>query len=150
MARTEALQRVKQYFDIKELVCDHVYKRDAGMAWRYFPTEFLETLVAIREILGVPMVINAYRDGMSQRGLRCNMCSLVASKKGKSLYMSAHILGQAFDATPKGMTAEEAREKIRQDADRLPYPIRMEKDVSWLHVDTFDNGLGHKITEFKG
>lgn len=150
MTRAEILKKVRQYFSIEELVCNHVYRRDANMAWRYFPTEFLATLLAVREILDAPMTINNARDGYSQRGLRCNMCELVASKKGKQLYMSAHILGQAFDATVQGMTAEEARQKIKDNADRLPYPIRMEKNVSWLHIDTFDNGNGQKITEFVG
>lgn len=150
MKRTEIIAALRKYFSIDELVCEHVYRRDANMAWRYLSTEILATLLAVREILDAPMSINNYRKGYSQRGLRCNLCELVASKRAKHLYMSAHILGQAFDATVEGMSAEEAREIIKANADKLPFPIRIEKDVQWLHIDTFDNGYGQKITEFKG
>lgn len=39
---------------------------------------------------------------------------------------------------------KEARNKIIQNAHLLPYPIRMEKNVTWLHIDTLPQ---HSITE---
>lgn len=144
--RQSVIRDVKKYFRIDELVCPHVFRRDGELAWRYFSTEFLETLLAIRRILGQPMIINNYKSDLTQRGLRCNLCEIVKSKT--SLYMSAHVLGEAFDATVKGMTAAQARELIKIHSYRLPYPIRMERNVEWLHVDVFDNGNGDKITEF--
>ena len=48
------------------------------------------------------------------------------------------------DFTVRGLTAEEARNKIIQNAYLLPYPIRMEKNVTWLHIDTLPQ---HSITE---
>ena len=79
---------------------------------------------------------------LTQRWLRCNLCPIVANKQ--SLYLSAHILGKAGDFTVRGLTAEEARNKIIQNAYLLPYPIRMEKNVTWLHIDTLPQ---HSITE---
>ena len=80
MKRSELLAEVQKNFKITELVCPHVYQRDGEKAWRYFSNEFLETLVAIRNILGLPMTINNWVGGgqYSQRGLRCNICDLVA------------------------------------------------------------------------
>ena len=49
---------------------------------------------------------------LNQRGLRCNLCHIVSNKQ--SLYLSAHILGKAGDFTVRGLTAEEARNKIIQ------------------------------------
>ena len=63
--------------------------------------------------------------------------------------MSAHCTGEAFDITVQGMTAEEARNIIDLSRNRLPYPIRLEQDVSWLHVDAYDDGKGKIITYFK-
>ena len=79
---------------------------------------------------------------LNQRGLRCNLCPIVSNKQ--SLYLSAHILGKAGDFTVRGLTAKEARNKIIQNAYLLPYPIRMEKNVTWLHIDTLPQ---HSITE---
>ena len=63
-------------------------------------------------------------------------------------YMSAHALGRAFDITVSGMEAEAARKIIVDDSDKLPYPIRLEDGVSWLHVDTMDLCNGQKVTLF--
>ena len=51
---------------------------------------------------------------------------------------------QAGDFTVCGFTAEEARNKIIQNAHLLPYPIRIEKNVTWLHIDTLPQ---HNIVE---
>ena len=59
------------------------------------------------------------------------------------------MLGKAGDFTVRGLTAEDARNKIIQNAHLLPYPIRMEKNVTWLHVDTLpQNGITENIHFF--
>jgi len=97
------------------------------------------------------MTINNYHIGgnFSQRGYRCNICQIPKDKtlQGK-IYLSAHCNGCAFDADIKGLTAEQARQKIKANLDKLPYNIRVEAGVSWLHLDTYDNGEKH--TEFIG
>lgn len=86
-------------------------------------------------------------EGAEQRGLRCNMCELVKEKK--NAYLSSHILGKAGDFTVKGLTAQEARSRIRNMANLLPYPLRMEGGVSWLHIDTLPQfGIKDKVYEF--
>ena len=91
------------------------------------------------------MVCN--NDNANQRGLRCNRCELVKSKN--NVYLSAHILGKAGDFTIKGMTAEEARQKIKNNAHLLPCAIRIEKGVSWLHLDVLpQSGITQKVYEF--
>jgi uncharacterized protein YcbK (DUF882 family) len=72
---------------------------------------------------------------------------LVKEKKG--VYLSSHILGKAGDFSVKGMTAQEARSRIRNMAGLLPYPLRMEGGVSWLHIDTLPQyGVTDKVYEF--
>lgn len=151
MTREEIIQEIKQYFNVKELVCNHTYARFGERAWQFLDTDYLHALLVIRrDILRVPMVCN-FSTAM-QRGLRCNCCQMVQSKsKLGQLYLSAHILGKAGDFTPKGMTAEIARRTIIANADLLPCPIRMEEGVSWLHFDVRPtHGSREKVTLFKG
>ena len=80
------------------------------------------------------MYINSF--GMSQRGLRCNICNLVKDKsRANKGYLSAHIFGKGCDFTTKEYTADQCRAKIIANKDLLPFNVRLEKDVSWVHID---------------
>ena len=146
MTRADIIFQLRAFFDVSELVCPHTYKRFGELSWQFFDTATLHTLLVLRrEILCVPMTINAGES--TQRGLRCNLCELVKGKKKQ--YLSAHLMGKGFDVVSSQMTAQQMRDKISANADKLPYPIRIEKDVTWLHFDTFDPTNGEdKITLF--
>ena len=141
------------YFSVKELVCKHVYERYGENAAMFLDEKLIETLNVIREqILCAPMTVNNWHAGgnFTQRGLRCNICELVKSKTDAgSLYLSAHMLGKAVDCNVEGMTAEKARRLIIEKQESLPYPIRLEDGVSWLHIDVYNNGKGEKVYLFK-
>ena len=92
------------------------------------------------------MYCNNHSAGQHQRGLRCNLCELVKSKD--RVYLSMHIYGKAGDFTVVGMTAEEARQKIKTFQHLLPCPIRLEEGVSWLHFDVRPNDAGVKVFGF--
>lgn len=147
MTRQEIIEQLSEHFSIKELVCPHTYKKHKEASWQFLDTNYLHALLVIRvDILKAPMVCNAGNN--TQRGLRCNMCDLVKDKR--SNYLSAHILGKAGDFSVKGMTAEEAREKIKMYEYLLPCPIRLEDGVTWLHIDTLPQwGVTRKVYEFK-
>lgn len=133
MDRQELISRLSRYFDIRELVCDHTYKAFGQSAWDFLDTSLLECLLVLRtEILQRPIYVNT--GGMTQRGLRCNMCQLVKEKK--RVYLTMHSFGKAVDFTVQDMSAEAARREIIRAADRLPCPVRLEADVSWVHLDT--------------
>ena len=86
---------------------------------------------------------------LTQRGLRCNLCDIVQEKTDADIvYLSAHHLGIGGDLSSPEMTAEEMIRKIEDNSDLLPYPIRMEKGVNWLHIDCYDTGTPNKITYF--
>lgn len=146
--RDQIIRELHEYFQISELVCEHTHSKWGERSWQFLDTGFLECLLIIRrDILKVPMVCNT--KDLTQRGLRCNRCDLVDSKK--TVYLSSHVLGKAGDFTVVGMTAQEARSMIRNNANLLPCPIRMESGVSWLHVDTLPQyGIDQKVYEFKG
>ena len=128
-----------KYFGIKELVCPHVYELHGESAWQFLDKKLLETLDWLRDNLGKPIIVNNWAQGgqYSQRGLRCTRCILVIEKVDlRKVYLSAHIQGKAVDFHVVGMTAEEVRQWIIDHADELPYPVRLERDVSWVHCDT--------------
>lgn len=148
MKRETILRNVRKFFDIDELVCDHtVAAKQGDRAWQFLDTNYLHALLIIRrDILKAPMWCNS--STLHQRGLRCNLCQLVAGKKVN--YLSAHILGKAGDFTVEGMTAEEARQRIKANAHLLPCNIRLEGGVSWLHIDVLpQDGVIAKVYEFR-
>lgn len=149
MSRNEIISQLQKFFDTEELVCNHTRSKWGDKAWQFLDTEFLHVLLIIRrDILKAPMWCNNYKSETYQRGLRCNRCGLVRNKQ--VVYLSSHILGKAGDFTVQGMTAEEAREKIKASAHLLPCPIRMEDGVSWLHFDVLPQwGVSAKVYEFK-
>lgn len=148
MTRTEIISQLKKYFHIKELVCPHVYAEHGERAWMFLATAYLHTLLILRrDILKVPLVCNT--KVLTQRGLRCNLCDIVKEKtEDDILYLSAHHLGIGGDLSSPEMTAEEMRTEIEENKDFLPYPVRMENDVNWLHIDCYDTGTPSKITYF--
>lgn len=82
----------------------------------------------VRELLGVPCKINA--DGRQYCGWRPQDCPTGAPH-------SQHKLGKAADLHPVDMTADEARERIREAVaeGKLPLLGGVEENVSWLHID---------------
>lgn len=137
-------------FEIQELVCPHIHAGyNEKTQWMFVDMRLLETLNVVREqIVKTSMTINNYKIGgsFSQRGVRCNCCQIVKDKK--KVYMSAHVTGKGVDFDVKGMTAEQVRQAIIKNKHLLPYPIRLEKGVSWVHLDVYDNGSGEKVSLF--
>lgn len=146
MIREQIIRELHRFFQVRELVCSHVFSKWGERSWQFLSTDYLHNLLVIRrDILQMPMVCN--HDGAEQRGLRCNMCKMVKEKKAS--YLSSHILGRAGDFSVQGLTAQEARSRIRAMQNLLPYPMRMEGGVNWLHIDTLPQfGITEKVYEF--
>ena len=143
---------IKDYFDIRELVCPHVYNKFGEYAWNFFDPRLLDTLLVIREKIGKPIYVNNWDMGgnFSQRGFRCNICPLVKEKTAlEKLYITAHNQGMGVDFDVKGMSAEEVRKWIVDNKIFLPHPIRLESDVNWVHLDVRTDGM-QAVTFFKG
>lgn len=144
-------ERIKRYFDIQELVCKHVYDKFGDSAWAFFDERMLDTLYVIRTKLNKPIYVNDWQIGgnLSQRGLRCTRCALVVEKvRLEKVYMSTHMQGNGIDFDVKGMTAQEVREWIVKNQILLPYPVRLEADVNWVHLDLRTDGKQGKVTFF--
>lgn len=148
-AKKMIIEELKKYFNIKELVCPHVFAKHGEISWRFLSTLYLHTLLVLRtKILKVPLVCNTKM--LTQRGLRCNLCDIVKEKTEDDIvYLSAHHLGIGGDLSSPEMTAEEMRKKIEEKQDLLPYPVRIELKVNWLHIDCYDDiDNDNKITYF--
>jgi len=154
MTRQEIIRQLKRYFDVRELVCSHTYQKfGENVSWQFLDTEILHTLLVLRtQILKCGMVINDYifAGNNEQRGLRCNICPIPKDKTDKNqIYLSAHCNGAGFDVVfgkHTGMTAEKARSLILENQHLLPYNIRLEARVTWLHIDCYDTG--EKVSYF--
>lgn len=147
------ITKITTYFDACELLCPHVARRFGAKGLRFLDVTILENLAWIRKNIGRPIRVNNWQNNgkLSQRGLRCNCCGLVASKtKAGTAYLSAHVLGKAVDFDVDGMSAEAARRWIKGHADALPYPCRLEEGVSWVHMDTVTDGSAGRVTTFLG
>lgn len=148
MERSEIIKELKQYFEVEELVCDHTFARFGEASWQFLDTNYLHCLLLLRrDILGRPMRCNNNRLKMHQRGLRCNRCEIVQGKA--NAYLSAHVLGKGGDFTVEGMSAAQARQRIKLMPNVFPCQVRIEGDVSWLHFDVLPQwGVGSKVYEF--
>lgn len=153
MERVELIKEVQRYFALRELIDEPTYKKYGDFAWNFFRTELLETLFALRDkIICKPMTINNWMSGgkFSQRGLRHNMSAeILKYTKQNKQYMSAHMLGAGVDFDAKGMTAADVRALIKAKANLLPYPIRLEDGVTWVHVDVYADNAKDKVTLFR-
>lgn len=148
MTRDEIIAQLKEYFAVKELVCDHTFAKFGESSWNFLDTDYLHVLLVLRrDILRSPMICNTKT--LHQRGLRCNRCGIVSVKK--TVYLSAHVLGKAGDFTVQGMTASLVRKRIKDEADKLPCQVRIERGKSWLHIDVRPTaGRTEKVIEFNG
>lgn len=145
---------IKNYFDITELVCQDVFRRFGERAWQFLDPRLLDNLLYIRQGMAARITVNTWNSGgtYSQRGLRCNLCYLLANKtKTNTLYLSAHQQGMAADFDVDGKTAEETRKWIIAHKNLLPHPVRLEEGTSWVHLDVrIDPAKSERVQTFKG
>jgi len=136
-----------KYFTLKELVDPETY-RNAGKNLdaivQLFDPNLFTAIDAIREGTGRPCIINNWHSGgnLKYRGYRPPNCTVGAKH-------SMHRLGKAADISIEGMSGGEARQWVR-DNHHLPGVClirRMERAVSWLHIDTKYTGT-KELVEF--
>lgn len=143
MNRAEILLELKSFFDIRELVGKHTYRRHGDRAWKFFSTEALYMLLILRKNIGKPITVNNWHLGgkFSQRGLRSNLSNIFRQMfYSKKLYLSGHVLGEAFDLDVKGMSARQVRVWIQVNKNLFPFKIRLEhkkggEEINWVHID---------------
>lgn len=153
MTRFELIGELKQFFDIRELVCSHTFEKFGEKSWQFLDRDLLETLLIVRrDILKTPMCVNDYHVGgnFSQRGFRCNICQIPKDKTIKGqMYLSAHCNGAGIDFDAKHMSVADVHKKIKENATLLPCKVRMEDGVTWNHIDVYNDLKADKFSTFK-
>lgn len=140
--------RIKKYFNINELVGGRTLRKFKERAWKFLDFRALYALLIIREGLGKPITVNSGR--RQQRGLRTIAQQMVKNKVYRNLlYLSAHLLGKAFDFDVEGMTAQEVRDWIIKNEHLFPFKIRLEDKVSWVHLDVIYEEHNPKVYVFQ-
>ena len=126
-------------FDLRELVDPFSFAEWGEGCWNFFPQDSLDMLHGIRTYFDKPITVNNWLWGgpLRQRGYRGPTSTIGA-------LLSYHKRGMAFDFDVKDMTAEEVRREIieNQENEHLKLIQRMERAVTWVHVDrgTVPNG----------
>ena len=147
-----------RHFSLNELVCPDVFNKFGDTAWEFFSQDLLITLDLLRDQLG-PIYVNNWdmdpevrkKLGLplfDERGFRCIQCDLVTTAiRQNRLYVSPHMTGQGVDFDVKGMSASQVRKWLSDNQAKLPFPIRLENNVTWVHLDIRDANKG-KVFEF--
>ena len=130
---------VIRYFKIQELVPRDVYNTRGEKAWQLFDYRALKTLEWLRENLGSCTVndwlwggLRTYefymQDGYTTKAEALNKIALSYSQ---------HKYGRAFDCKFRNISAEDARQWIKDNWRKsgFDWAITLEEGVSWLHFD---------------
>lgn len=154
----EILKNIKKYFGIKELVGWQTCAKYGENSWQFLDIRLLQALLIVREGLKKEIYVNNWIKGgnFSERGLRSNVQNIVKSNTmSNNLYLSAHVMGKAVDFDVKGMSAEDVRNWIKENAHLFPFKIRLEhidtstnKPINWVHMDVIQNVKNPQIYLF--
>ena len=124
-----------KHFQLYELVDKTTFYKHGVGAWKFLNPEALRMVDDVRDFFNVPIICNNWwgnnnHNALQYRGYRPPECTVGAP-------YSEHRKGNAFDLTVKGVTAEEARQRIMDDRDNplLERVMRIEAKVNWLHID---------------
>ena len=135
-----------KYFKAKELVSPDVYRIHGEDSFKYFSKNILVFLDTLREDLGVPILVNRPSVGITQRGLRTTIDSIVKDKvKNNKLYLSAHILGRGVDFEVPNMDMKKVYERIINNPKKFNMITRIEDPnvtlkKGYIHVDDMETG----------
>tara|TARA_R110000868_G_scaffold139805_2_gene354915 strand:+ start:4729 stop:5271 length:543 start_codon:yes stop_codon:yes gene_type:complete len=156
MERFEIINELKNYFKIYELVGPFAFKIHGERAFKFFSTDSLNMLLITRKGINRSITVNNWYFGgkFSQRGLRSNLQNLFRQMfLSRKLYLSGHVLGEAFDFDVFGMDAVSVRNWIIENQHLYPFKIRLENlkngvPISWVHMDAIQEEKNPKVYLF--
>ena len=125
MNRYEIIKKIKTYFSIQELVGKETFNKYGQRSFKFLSTDILETLLILREETGKKnycellevgrKLFTTWFDEQIYKGyLKAKLITV-------GLYLSAHVLGKAFDLDVDGMTAPEVRIWIKENQSLFPH-----------------------------
>ncbi len=122
-------------FKLHEIVPPELMSLPEDYLWELFDENLLKVIDRLRQDLGKPITINTWKQNgdFKFRGFRPKNCKIGSTN-------SPHKKGKGLDFDVKGMTAQEVRDYIVKNQAKYPEIRRMEKDVTWVHIDTIAKG----------
>lgn len=121
------------HFEVPELVPPDIYKSMGEGALILMDDRILYIADFVREHFDAPVTINNWLHGgqFSQRGFRTT-----TGLPGEVVH-SEHAYGRAIDFDVEGLTADEVRKEILENASAGEFPMisGMEVGISWVHLD---------------
>jgi len=135
-----------KYFEVKELVPKDVYKERGERSIELMDSRILGALDALREIVGLPFVVNSIKYGRDASGLR------MPFSKHYSKY-SQHSFGRAIDfivpdyktTHPEDLGYEAIYSIIKQNRETLKDIHFVEVVDGWVHIDCRVNTNGKDL-----
>jgi len=129
---------VPKYFKPYEFVSEKLFKIYGDDSLLFVSDELKITMDAIREFFDVPIYINNCRIAINSekfggsfqnRGYRDPFTSVGAK-------LSQHKFGRAIDFHSPVIASSTIRKQILENQNLFPHIHRMEKNVSWVHIDS--------------
>ncbi len=125
--------KVSEHFELREFFPPETIELHGDNCINYIDPKLPVILEKIRELCGNrPMVINTWHKGgnFRYRGFRPQHCTVGAKK-------SMHKQGKAADFDIVGLTANQVRAIIRENAAELMLLglTRIETGTMWVHID---------------
>jgi hypothetical protein len=124
-----------KHFATHELVPPKMFEERGDKALHLLNPQVLELADLLREIYG-PTFINTYNLGENViRAYKLREWSGIRTPDSKWYRpYSQHTFGNALDMVFRDVTAEQVRSDIIDGVIELPYPVVLEKSVSWIHI----------------
>ena len=129
------LSEFSKNFDVREIVTKECWDLLGDHAITLFDPIILELLIAVRAGLRRPVIVNTWLYGGKTDGRGFRDKRETTGSSG-----SMHRCGKAVDFVVNGLSSEYVRAWILRNQLNLPPITRMEKGVSWVHVDTKHTG----------
>lgn len=132
---------VPSNFVIQELIPPTFFHKYGNNAIRYIDPRICDVLSVVRDWIGKPMTINNWHTGGQRLWSGLRTADSPHYRSG-----SAHSFGQAFDAVGD-WDANLVRQAILDGELILPHWVRLETNITWLHVDVM--AVQQKVETFK-
>lgn len=141
MEKVDIINQLKTNYGytIKNFVSKEYYQLKGEGGWDSLSANILETFLKLCQNTTKQLVVNnwsSYADSeydkiyvFKYRGFRNG------NEYGSSSKLSQHKVGNAIDFHVVGEDPNITRSWIMSIGDKLPYNIRMESDVNWVHID---------------
>ena len=136
-----------KHFTLSELLPKELMDKKS-YGWGTFDERLKITIDVIRDILGIPLTCNNWESGGNRNYSGARPKDTPYYKYGSYHSIRPDRKVMAVDLVSTKMSASEMRIILVQNAKSLPYPIRIEDGVNWLHVD-LAAVPGYKIYFFK-